>query len=179
MVVEIIILLVFQAIIDALEAEVFHNLPPAVIHQFVVLAMNFESWSKASLADFADSVMVKKLLVANCFVLAMKRAISLISIGKDVQQIIKNDSIVMQLVADWRRVEFGLINEYTSWSCQWQVEFLAAGAWDWLLTAFCAILVQNEIIVNLKRKTSVQNWGVWLESLVQKSVSHSVVEWCG
>lgn len=123
---------------------------------------SFEGWLLSAISHFPESFKQAKAKVARCFALSLKKALALNHTCLRLRQTLKTEQIISQMILDWKKLDLVSINEYSSWVCQWQSEFLRA--------------VENEIVSILKKRTTIENWTIWLNSLVQKSINFPMVK---
>lgn len=149
-----------QAILNAAHNESFSSENPGLT-QYEMLATFFDGWVNESLASVPDIIKVTKVQVAKCFSTALRRAVSLLNNATQTRALLNSDYLLQQMVADWGRLDSENINEFVSWACQWQEDFLFA--------------VENDIVSLLHRRASITNWTTWLNSLIQRSVNFPMV----
>ena len=66
-------------------------------------------------------------IVADSLVFALRRAIVLNEVVNQTRPLVVSEVCINQMLPDWKKLDFETVNEFVSWTCQWQYEFLRAG----------------------------------------------------
>lgn len=158
----------FSAILNQLYSKTIPGIAKVTVDEYEFILSNLDCFMSNSLEFVPESLRNPVLLVTRCFTLSLKLSLSLASSAKKAKFLNTNNFTVNVMLADWRKIDAESINQYVTCVCSWQDGFVEA--------------VQKDMLLMLRRRTTLDNWSLWLNSLILKSIpfapsSHDVDFW--
>ncbi|XP_028401353.1 transcription factor RFX4-like isoform X2 [Dendronephthya gigantea] len=108
--------ILFKAIGSVLIPGVLQPLPASLTQAIRQFATQLNTWLESSLAHFPEKLKEKKIKVANVFSKSLRRKTSLTHLAQAARTVLHSSEPVLQMVNDWRSVDFNKILKQTLWT---------------------------------------------------------------
>jgi len=108
----------YQFCIEILIPDIMGSLPHNLVQSIRSLAKSLENWLRNALSNAPDKIKESKLLIISTFSMTLRRYTSLNHLVQTVRNSLQNESILIQMLNDISRVDFGYIREQAKWTCE-------------------------------------------------------------
>ncbi|XP_071166005.1 DNA-binding protein RFX2-like isoform X6 [Mytilus edulis] len=144
----------YQALVEVLIPDVLRPIPSSLTQAIRNFAKSLENWLKGAMTGVPDKMYKAKAGAVSAFAQTLRRYTSLNHLAQAARAVLQNTSQINQMLTDLNRVDFANVQEQASWVCQCEDTVVQQ--------------LQEDFKQTLERQNSLEQWAVWLESVVNK-----------
>ncbi|KAK2153034.1 hypothetical protein LSH36_310g03038 [Paralvinella palmiformis] len=147
----------YQAVVEVLIPDVLRPIPGSLTQAIRNFAKSLENWLKSSTEGIPDEMVKTKINAVSAFAQTLRRYTSLNHLAQAARAVLQNTAQITQMLSDLNRVDFTNVQEQASWVCQCEDEVVHK--------------LEQDFKKTLQQQNSLEQWAVWLESVVQQVLS--------
>ncbi|XP_041359336.1 DNA-binding protein RFX2-like isoform X2 [Gigantopelta aegis] len=144
----------YQALVEVLIPDVLRPIPSSLTQAIRNFAKSLENWLKGAMAVVPEEMVKTKVGAVSAFAQTLRRYTSLNHLAQAARAVLQNTSQINQMLTDLNRVDFLNVQEQASWVCQCDDSVVQQ--------------LQEDFKKTLKQQNSLEQWAVWLESVVNQ-----------